>query len=78
MMNQQMEELLQKKQIQLEKAIERYNADNHELNQMKAKYENFMKKLQIQQREVEAMKKRGQEEIEKAKEEEMQKLRKEK
>jgi hypothetical protein len=37
---------------------------------MKAKYENMTKKVQIQQRELEAMKKRNLEEVEKLKQEE--------
>ena len=52
-MNSQMEALLQKKQDQLEKAIQRYNSDNHELAMKKAQYDNMIKKLKIDQREVE-------------------------
>lgn len=46
--------------------------------QKKAQYDNLIRKVRAEQREVEAMKKRQAEEVDKLKEEEMNKLKKEK
>lgn len=73
-----MEALLAKKQEQLEKAIERYNQDNEMLTQKKSQYDNMLRKVRSEQRELEAMKKRQADEVDKLKEEEMNKLKKEK
>ena len=40
-----MEALLAKKQDQLEKAIQRYNADNDQLAQKKSQYDNLLRKV---------------------------------
>ena len=77
-MNSQMDTLLAKKQEQLEKAIERYNADNETLAQKKSQYDNLLRKVKAEQREMDALRKRNQEEVERLKEDEMSKLRKEK
>lgn len=77
-MNSQMDSLLAKKQEQLEKAIERYNADNETLTQKKSQYDNLLRKVKVEQREIDALRKRNQEEVERLKEDEMSKLRKEK
>ena len=77
-MNTQMDSLLAKKQEQLEKAIERYNTDNDTLTQKKSQYDNLLRKVKAEQREMDALRKRNQEEVERLKEDEMSKLRKEK
>ncbi len=77
-MNPQMEALLQKKQEQLEKAIARYNNDNTDLVQKKAQYDNMLRKVKTEQRELEAQRKKAGEEVDRMKEDEMSKLRKEK
>lgn len=44
-MSGKMEALLAKKQDQLEKAIQRYNADNEQLAQKKSQYDNLLRKV---------------------------------
>ena len=77
-LNEQMQALLGKKQEELEKAIDQFNAENEQLGQQKVKYDQMIRKLKVEQRELEGMKKRQQEDVDRLKEDEMQKVRKEK
>ena len=53
-MNPQMEALLSKRQDQLEKAIARYNADNDALARQKSQYDNLLRKVKADQRDLDA------------------------
>lgn len=77
-MNAQMEALLAKKQEQLEKAIQQYNQDNEILSAKKIQYDRLMMKIKAEQRELEAQRKRTQDDVTRLKEDEMDKVRKEK
>ena len=56
--NEQMQELLNKKQEELEKAIDQFNSQNDQLNAQKMQYDQMIRKLKVEQRELEAVKKR--------------------
>ena len=66
------------KQELLERQIKIYNSETIRVNAMKEQYENMMKVLKSQERELDLQRKKDKENIEKLREEEMLKIKKEK
>ena len=66
------------KQELLDRQIKIYNSETIRVNAMKEQYENMMKVLKAQERELDVQRKKDKESIEKLREEEMLKIRKEK
>ena len=73
-----MQDLLNKKQEELEKAIDQFNAQNDQLHAQKLQYDQMIRKVKLEQREIDTLKKRQNEDVEKMKEDAMQQIKKEK
>lgn len=76
--DEQMQALVNSKLEQLDKAIEKYNQENERVCSQKREYEDLMRKVRIETRELETLKKRMSEDVEKVKQEELDKIKKEK
>lgn len=72
-----MQALVNQKLEQLDKAIEKYNQENERVSAMKRDYEALMRKVRVETRELENLKKKMNEDVEKVKQEELDKLKKE-
>ena len=66
------------KQEQLERQLKLYTQENSRLAQTKLQYEQMVKQVKNEQRELDLKRKRDKEEIERMKEDEMLKIKKEK
>ncbi len=62
----------------MNKAMERFNAEQDVLQRKKMEYEKLIQKAQVEKREFESIKKRALEEVEKIKLDEIEKIKKEK
>jgi len=62
----------------MNKAMERFNAEQDMLQRKRQEYEKMIQKAQVEKREFEALKKKAIDDIEKMKQDEYEKLKKEK
>jgi molecular chaperone GrpE (heat shock protein) len=62
---------------QLDKAIEKYNLENEKVNTMKREYEQLMRKVRQETKDLETLRKKMGEDVEKAKAEELDKIKRE-
>lgn len=76
-MSEEVQRVVNLKLEQLDKAIEKYNAENDKVGKLKKEYESMVKKVKVDSRDVESKKKKDLDDFEKAKDEELQKLKKE-
>lgn len=73
-MPESVQRILDEKKEQLDKAMKHYNMELVKLNQQKLQYEGQMKKLRIDQRELDLNRKKQKDALDKMKEEEMNKI----
>lgn len=76
--SEEMERMVAAKVEQLNKAMEKFNQEQEQLNRKKLEYEKLTSKIQVERREFEANKKRAFEDIERLKQDELEKIKKEK
>jgi molecular chaperone GrpE (heat shock protein) len=72
-----MQALVSQKLEQLDKAIEKYNLENEKVNTMKREYEQLMRKVRQETKDLETLRKKMGEDVEKAKAEELDKIKRE-
>jgi hypothetical protein len=72
-----MQALVSQKLEQLDKAIEKYNLENEKVNNMKREYEQLMRKVRQETKDLETLRKKMGEDVEKAKAEELDKIKRE-
>ena len=72
-----MQALVSQKLEQLDKAIEKYNLENEKVNSMKREYEQLIRKVRLETKELDSLRKKMGEDVEKAKAEELEKIKRE-
>ena len=72
-----MQALVSQKLEQLDKAIEKYNLENEKINSMKREYEQLIRKVRLETKELDTLRKKMGEDVEKAKAEELEKIKRE-